>query len=119
MNDLRELETQVAATGLRASVAACLVFWTAELVRPGFVSRFLSVHLFLLSAFAFGAWYASRVERYRDWPLVQYAVAALLVPACAYAAWTLGQGLGDLRLLAAAFAALVPLLILPLARSSS
>lgn len=119
MNDLRELETSVAGTAFTAFSAAYAAFWLAELARPGFVSRFLSVHLFLLAAVVSGAWYAVRVERYRDRPLMQYACAFLLAPLAAYAMWRLGEGFGDGRLLAAALAAAVPPIVVPLLRSSS
>ncbi|OGL66346.1 hypothetical protein A2856_01460 [Candidatus Uhrbacteria bacterium RIFCSPHIGHO2_01_FULL_63_20] len=119
MSDNRAFEVSVAGCGFAASVTAYLAFWVSELARPGFVSRFLSVHLFLLSAVAFGAWYASRVERYRDWPLIQYGAALALAPIAAYAAWTLGAGFAELRVLAAAGAAVVPVLVVSLVRSSS
>lgn len=118
-DDLRDLEASVSGTAFVAFSAAYAAFWAAELVRPGFVSRFLSVHLFLIAAAASGAWHAARARRYRDRPLAQYATAFLLAPLAAYAAWRLGAGFGDGRLLAAALAAAIPVVIVPLLRSSS
>lgn len=46
----------VARTGFWTGLASYLVFWAADLARPGFVSRYFSVHLFLLMTLAFGGW---------------------------------------------------------------
>ncbi len=50
----------VARTGFYASLAWYAVFFAADLLRPGFVSRYFSVHWLLLLTAACGAWWASR-----------------------------------------------------------
>ena len=106
-------------TGFVTSVVAYAVLLVAEAVRPGFVSRFLSVHLFLLAALAFAAWELAVTKRYGEWAVLHYFAAILAAPACAYLVWSLGAGFGEFRLVAALFAAFVPITILSLTRTSS
>lgn len=119
MNDARDIAAAVARTAFVTAALSLLLAWAAELVRPGSVSRFLSLHLFLLAAALAAAWHAATVSRYRDRPLAQYALALALMPAAGYAAWRLGGGFGELRVLAAALACAIPPVLVPLIRSSS
>lgn len=52
-----EWSRRVARTGFWVSAVSYAVFWACDLARPGFVSRYFSVHVFLIAALAFGAWW--------------------------------------------------------------
>ena len=49
----------VARTGFFMSLISYVVFLFLDFVRPGFVSRAFSVHLFLAATLLFGAWWSS------------------------------------------------------------
>lgn len=46
----------IAYTGFIVSLVSYVVFWGADIARTGFVSRYFSVHVFLLAALVFGGW---------------------------------------------------------------
>jgi len=48
----------IAKTGFLVSLSSYVLFFALDWLRPGFVSDFLSVHLFLLAAIIFGVWWA-------------------------------------------------------------
>lgn len=110
-------QTRIAKTGFLTSAAAYVLFWLADAARPGFVARYVSVHLFLLAAIVFGVWWTLVVREYRDWPFVQYAAAGIFGILFATVAWRLGAGFESYRLLAVAAAAIAPTVVLSLVRS--
>ena len=110
-------QEKISRVGFFTSATAYVVFWLADILRPGFVARYLSVHLFLLAAFVFGVWWMRSVKEYHDWPFFQYATAAVFGVLFAALAWNLGAGFESYRLLAVAGAAVTPAVILSLVRS--
>ena len=46
----------IARTGFVTSVISYAIFWIADIIHPGFVSDYFSVHIFLLAAIAFAGW---------------------------------------------------------------
>lgn len=110
-------QERVSRVGFLTSVVSYALFWLADLARPGLVARYLSVHVFLLAAVAFGVWWTLAVREYRDWPALQTVVAALFGGGAAVAAWNVGAGFGDERLLAVAVAFAVPFVVRSLLRS--
>jgi len=108
----------ISRTGFLTSAASYAAFWLADIMRPGFVARYFSVHLFLLAALAFGAWWAISVREYRDWPLMQYAIAIFFGLLLAALVWSTGTGFESYRLLAVAAAFLVPSVVVSLVRSA-
>lgn len=110
-------QERIAKTGFFTGLTAYVLFWVADLLRPGFVARYLSVHVFLLAAIVFGAWWAVAVRTYRDWPLAQYACAALFGALFAVVTWHAGAAFASYRLVAVAVAFVTPMVALSLARS--
>lgn len=110
-------QERIAKTGFFTSAIAYVAFWVFDALRPGFVARYLSVHLFLLAAIIFGAWWAMTVRTYRDWPFMQYAAAAAFGIVLATVAWTLGAGFESYRLLAVLAALITPATVLATVRS--
>lgn len=111
-------QERIAKTGFFTSAISYVSFWIVDALRPGFVARYLSVHLFLLAAVVFGAWWMATVREYRDWPFAQYGVAAVLGIVLASIAWTLGAGFESYRLLAVLAAFVTPATVLATVRSS-
>lgn len=115
---MTDWQQAIARTGFLTSLASYALFWLADLARPGFVARYVSVHVFLLSALVFGAWWVRSVREYRDWPFFQYALALVCGVVLGAAVWHLGSGFEAYRLLAVAGACLVPSVALSVIRSS-
>ena len=55
MNDLT-FQSSIAKTGFVTALISYAVFWAADIIHPGFVSNYFSVHLFLLAALGFAGW---------------------------------------------------------------
>ncbi|OGL64013.1 hypothetical protein A3C09_00530 [Candidatus Uhrbacteria bacterium RIFCSPHIGHO2_02_FULL_47_44] len=104
----------LARTGFFVSLASYGLFWLLDLIHPGFVARFFSVHLFLLGMIVFGIWWGSVVEEYTDRPKIQEATLVLVGILCAVLTWNLGEMFGGWRLIVSAVAFVVPLLVLRL-----
>ncbi len=109
-------QERIARTGFFTAAVSYVSFWILDALRPGFVARYVSVHLFLLAAMIFGAWWAVSARSYRDWPFAQYVVAALFGIVLATVAWTLGAGFESYRLLAVLAALVTPATVLSLVR---
>lgn len=110
-------QERISRVGFLTSLSSYALFWLADALRPGFVARYLSVHVFLLAAALFGAWWAASVRSYADWALAQYAIALVAGVACAVVVWNVGEGFGPYRLLAVACAALVPAAVVAVIRA--
>ncbi len=67
----------IAETGFFTSLLSYVLFWTLDVLRPGFVARFFSVHVFLVGLIVFGVWWGAVVEEYTDRPRLQHAVLVL------------------------------------------
>lgn len=96
----------IARTGFLVSLTSYIVFWLADAVQPGLVSRYFSVHVFLLSSVVFGVVWSRLVEQYTSRPLTHIAVAAVCGVLLALMTWPFTQELALAR---------VPLLLLALA----
>lgn len=107
----------IARTGFFTSLCSYLVFWGLDLLRPGFVARYLSVHLFLLSSILFGYWWSKQAKKGKDLVFLQYATAILSGFFLAMVSWKLGEGLQEFRILFSVLSAALPLLFLRLIRS--
>lgn len=89
-----------------------------DLLRPGFVSRSFSVHLFLLAMIGFGLWWAVVVKTYVDRPWVFLLLSAVCGLVLAVITWVLGAGFGALRFVVVIIAFLVPILFFRLINES-
>lgn len=103
-------------TGFIVSVTSYVIFWTTDLLIPGFVSRYFSVHLFLAGAIVFGLCWSLTLKEYEERPWLQLLVAILLGILALVIVWKSGEDLGGYRVLVVAVALLTPSLILKLLR---
>ncbi len=55
---MKPFTLRLIATLFRVSALSYVLFWAADAMRPGFVSRYVSVHLFGLLALVFGTLFA-------------------------------------------------------------
>ena len=109
----------LARTIFLTSISSFLVFLIADLLRPGFVSNYFSVHWILLVAVGSGLWWAIGKRNGEDRPVFQIVVAFFLGMALAMVAWRIGEGFGEYIFLVVVVAFLTPQCILHLIRSST
>lgn len=110
------MQASIAKTGFLVSLTSYVSFWLLDALRPGFVARYLSVHLFLLSALIFGIWWVQTGETSLDRPRLQVILAAFLGVLCCVLVWRSGSGFGSLRIVVSLLSAFLPLLILRLVK---
>ncbi|MBI4435387.1 hypothetical protein HY630_01840 [Candidatus Uhrbacteria bacterium] len=104
-------------TGFLVSLTSYIVFWLADVVQPGFVSRYFSVHIFLLATVVFGVLWSMVLEEYEQRPLVHVALAITLGVVLAVLTWGLADDLGVYRVPLVLFAAIAPILLYSLIRA--
>lgn len=109
-------QSAIAQTGFFVSLTSYGLLWLIDLIHPGFVARFFSVHIFLLSTIVFGLWWGSVVEEYADRPRVQQGILLACGVVCAVLTWNLGEMFGGWRVIVSAIALAVPLLVLRLVK---
>lgn len=102
----------LARTGFLASLVSYLVFLAAEVLRPGFASRYFSIHLFLLAAVLFGFWWSAALKEFKDHWIWQHVCAIIMGVVLLLITWQLGAGFAEYRILMALLAATVPLILL-------
>lgn len=107
---------QIAKTGFHVSLISYGLFWLLDVLRPGFVSRSFSVHLFLLAALIFGLWWGIQVKEFTDRPWVQLVVVGILGILFAVLTWFSGSGLGTLRVLITLISLFIPVIFWNLIR---
>ena len=112
----RPLET-IARTGFLVSLVSYLAFWLTDLLQPGFVSRYFSVHIFLLVAVIFGVLWSYFMEEYteRIWihGLVMLAFGVFL----SVLTWSLTKDLDVYRVLLVMLSFVSPFILYRLLRS--
>lgn len=107
---LRPLEA-IARTGFLVSLTSYALFWIADVIEPGFVSRFFSVHLFLLSSIVFGLAWTAVMETYTSRPRLHRAVALLCGVVLCVLTWSLVGDVGAYRVLLSLIALATPSII--------
>jgi len=89
----------VTRTGFHVSIVSYLVFWLADLLQPGFVSRYFSVHAFLLAAIIFGVLWSWCMQEYVERPWLQGVVLIAFGVFLSMITWSLTKDLEMYRLL--------------------
>jgi hypothetical protein len=108
---------EIAKTGFLTSISAYVLFWLMDLIRPGFVSRYFSVHLFLLTALIFGGLWASLIDEYIERAWIQWVVAFISGFPMAVLIWFSAEGLEGYRIPVVMISFFIPLLILRVLRT--
>ncbi len=108
--------TTLCETGFVVSVTSYVIFWTTDMLVPGFVSRYFSVHLFLAGAILFGLCWSITLKEYVEHPWLHLVVAILLGILGSVIVWKSSEDMGGYRLLITTIALLAPSLILKLIR---
>jgi hypothetical protein len=104
----------IAKTGFFVSVISYVMFWGVEVMRPGFVSRHFSVHIFFLIAIVFGSVWNDRMHDYQNHPVLQRIAVLLFGIVLFVLTWNLGEGLAASRIVVSLIAFLVPVVVLKL-----
>ncbi|MBU0646225.1 hypothetical protein KJ611_01960 [Patescibacteria group bacterium] len=110
-------QSTLAKTGFLTSLISYLLFALAEVLRPGFASRYFSIHLFLLAAIIFGFWWAGRLKDFNDHWLIQHVCAIIFGVVLFVLTWRLGAGFAEYRILMSLLAAAAPLIFLRIIRT--
>ena len=98
------------------SISSYVLFWTTDLLVPGFVSRYFSVHLFLAAAIVTGFCWSLTLKEYEERTWLQHVVAILLGILACVIVWNSGEDLGGYRLLIGTLALFTPSMMLTLIR---
>lgn len=114
---LKPLEA-ITRTGFLVSLVSYVVFWLADAVVPGFVSRYFSVHVFLLASVVFGILWASVLDAYTSRPMVQVAVALFCGLVLAVLTWGFAPDLDVYRVVLTLVSFFTPTILYTLIRSS-
>jgi hypothetical protein len=104
------LET-IARTGYLTSVVSYVIFWVTDLVIPGFVSRYFSVHVFLLTALVCGFVWGSRVKEYTERAWLHQGMALLFGILLSVIVWNSSEGLDGYRLVVSLMALVTPTVV--------
>ncbi len=90
------------------SLVSYIVFWILDALRPGFVSRYLSVHLFLLVGIFSGALWGSKVDYFKERPWFSYILCGFFSFLAGILCWVVGEDVGMLRVWFVLFGFLTP-----------
>ena len=113
---LKPLEA-ITRTGFYVSLTSYVVFWLTDVVQPGFVSRYFSVHIFLLASVVFGFLWATVLEEYASRPIIQVAVSLFCGLGLVMLTWGLAEGLDVYRLPVVLLSFFTPAILYALIRS--
>ncbi|MFA4845995.1 MAG: hypothetical protein WC654_05540 [Patescibacteria group bacterium] len=104
----------VSRIGFLVSLISYLAFWVTDLLIPGFVSRYFSVHLFLLTAITFGVLWSCVLKEYEERAWIHHTVALFFGILASVLVWNVGESLGGYRPLVSAITLATPSMILQL-----
>jgi hypothetical protein len=104
-------------TGFLVSIISYLIFWLADVVQPGFVSRYFSVHLFLLASTVFGVLWSMVLREYEQRPLMHSVVALTFGVFLCVLTWSLAQDLDVYLVPLVVIAFLTPAILYSLIRA--
>lgn len=112
----REQQAEIARTGFIMSLTSYILFWGLDVIRPGFVARFFSVHIFLIGVIVFGVWWGSVVEEYTDRPHLQHIFLFVCGVFAAVLTWNLGSVFGGWRVIISFVSLILPVIVLRLVK---
>lgn len=92
-HELKPLEA-IARTGFLMSLISYVVFWLSDVIQPGFVSRYFSIHLFLLIGLGFGVLWGKSLVQYTSHPRLQLLASLFCGALLAVLTWSLSADVG-------------------------
>ncbi len=101
----------ISRTGFLVAASSYVLFWLLDLAKPGFVSRYFSVHAFLLAAIVFGIWWSAVVRDYTQRPWIESLIALALGLILAVITWGAADGIEGYRLLLTLIVVFIPTII--------
>lgn len=112
----KPLET-ILRTGFLVSLFSYIIFWLADVGQPGFVSRYFSMHLFLLASMVFGFLWSIVLREYEQQPLIHLAVAFTFGVLLCVLTWNLARELDLYRVPLVIISFLTPSILYSLIRA--
>ncbi|MBU0531122.1 MAG: hypothetical protein ABIG32_03065 [Candidatus Uhrbacteria bacterium] len=107
----------ISRTGFIVSTITYIVFLLSDVIKPGFVSNYMSVHWWLLAAIVFAGFWSVTLKKTHDHPIIQYIVAGILGIIAAIFTWKIGADLAEFRILVTLIAFVLPMTVLAVLRS--
>lgn len=105
-------------TGFFTCVTSYVIFWGMDLIRPGFVSRTFSVHIFFAVAVFCAIFWLSYHPEPKFSSFLSGISSVLFGVLLAVLVWGFGQGLGEHQIPATVLALFLPSLLFRLIRVS-
>ncbi len=110
----------LAQTGFVVSVLSLVVFWLSDIVRPGFVSRYFSPHVFAVIAIVFAVIYLrARTQKEKKRPWVRVLLVSFFSVLFLLITWVCGEGFEAFRVLFSILAFFTPWLMVKLIDSKN
>ncbi|MBI4592261.1 hypothetical protein HY733_02325 [Candidatus Uhrbacteria bacterium] len=107
----------ITRTGFLVSLASYIVFWLSDVMQPGFVSRYFSVHIFLLATVVFGVLWSIVLEEYEQRLLIHVLLAVTFGVVLAVLTWDLAADLDVYRVPVVLLTAVIPAMLYALIRT--
>jgi len=111
----RPLE-MIVHTAFLVSLTSYVVFWLSDIMVPGFVSRYFSVHVFLFASTVFGVLWSITVEEYAEHTWFHILLSVTFGVVLAVLTWGLIEDLGVYRLFISLIVGSSPLIVYTLIR---
>jgi hypothetical protein len=110
----------LAQTGFVVSLGSLLVFWLADVIRSGFVSRYFSPHIFAVLAILFAVWWLRmRTQKNKHHPWLRIFSLIFLSFLFLLIVFICGEGFGAFRIVFSLLAAGAPWLFITLIDSKN
>lgn len=103
--------------GFLVNLTSYVVFWLVDVAEPGFVSRYFSVHIFLLAGIVFGIAWSSVLETYEQRPLMHLLFVIVFGVVLSVITWNFVADLGVYRVPLVFISAACPAILYSLIRS--
>lgn len=109
----------IARTGFYTNLGTYLLLLLSDALRPGFVARYFSPHLFFLVTLVFGCWWVWVMKSPKDRKMFQLFGAGILAIVLSVIVWKFGEGFESYRILTFLLALGIPFALLSLIRSQT
>lgn len=101
---------RIARSGFLVTISTYGLLLLSDIIRPGFVSRYMSVHLLLIPAIIFGIWWSRYGEEYKEKLWIHYLLTLIFTIILSVITWRITRG-SDQRALLTILSTITPILI--------
>ena len=107
----KAIQTIIAQTGFCTSIFTYALLLISNAIRPGFVARYFSPHIFLLAAIVFGIWWAANVKEYKEKRFLNWLISLSLAILLSVITWNFGEGFREYRIIMVIIAFVTPFVV--------